>query len=70
MSIKKPPEWSANIVGLMHLNKISVSKLADHIGWRREYVSRLLNGSEERNNAKDILLKGIKEIVAKETSAP
>lgn len=65
-----PPEWSGEVVGLMHINKISVSALAEHIGWRREYVSRLLNGAETRANAKEIIEKSVQELIGNSAKDP
>ena len=63
-----PPEWSAEIVGLMHIHKISVFELAQHLGWRREYVSRLLNGAENRANAKELLTNAVSDLIKAKTS--
>ena len=39
-----PEKWTAEIVGAMHLNKISRKQLAAQLGVTPEYVSMILHG--------------------------
>lgn len=36
--------WIAEVIGKMHVHKITQTALAEHMGVRRDYVSRVLNG--------------------------
>lgn len=36
--------WIGEVVGKMHVNKITQTALAEHMGVRRDYISRVLNG--------------------------
>lgn len=42
-----PAQWTANIVGQMHLHKITKTQLAEEMGVSREYLSMVLNGHRE-----------------------
>ena len=37
-------QWTADIIGKMHLNNITAKQLAAAIGWNPKYLSRVLNG--------------------------
>lgn len=39
-----PAQWTAEIVGQMHLNGISAKTLAEAIGWHPKYLSSVLHG--------------------------
>ena len=36
--------WIAEVIGKMHVHKITQTALAEHMGVRRDYISRVLNG--------------------------
>jgi len=42
-----PAQWTADLIGKMHLNKISKKMLAEQLGVTPEYVSMVLNGHRE-----------------------
>lgn len=44
-------EWTADIVGGMHLNGIKALELAREIGWNPKYLSTVLNGHKTPANA-------------------
>ena len=45
-----PAQWTAEIVGKMHLARITQTALAAYMGVTREYVTSILNG---KRNPKD-----------------
>lgn len=59
-----PAQWTANIVGRMHMYKISGKDIAKHIGVTPEYVSMMLNGHKEPEGAEERFNNAIDEIVA------
>lgn len=63
-----PPIWSGEIVGKMHICKISINALAEYLGCRREYVSRLLNGVEHRSDGYEFLAQGIENLLLERNS--
>lgn len=56
-------KWIANVVGKMHLNKVTQTELANKLGIRREYLNKILNGAETPANAKERIIKALNEII-------
>ena len=46
-----PAQWTADVIGEMHLNKISKKRIAEQMGVTPEYVSMVLNGHREPEGA-------------------
>ena len=64
-----PKNWTGNLVGLMHVHKISKKQLADHIGVTREYVSLVLNGHREPKGAEEQFKTAVNEIISNASSS-
>lgn len=47
--------WIAEVIGKMHVHKITQTALAEHMGVRRDYISRILNG--DRNPSEKTVAK-------------
>lgn len=47
-----PNEWSANIVAQMHSKRITGKKLAELTGYTPQYISQVLNGHKDTNQAR------------------
>lgn len=56
-------KWIATAVGQMHINRITHSDLARHLGCTREYVTMILNGRKEPKDAKQRITQAINEII-------
>lgn len=41
-----PEQWTADVVGKMHLCGVTGKQLAMEIGWNPKYLSQVLNGHE------------------------
>lgn len=63
-----PKNWTGDLVGLMHVHKISKKQLADHIGVTREYVSLVLNGHREPKGAEEQFKTAVNEIISNASS--
>jgi len=46
-----PAQWTADVIGEMHLKKISKKCIAEFMGVTPEYVSMVLNGHREPKGA-------------------
>lgn len=46
-----PAQWTAEIIGKMHLHRISQKALAQHLGMTPEYISMVLNGHRDPPDA-------------------
>lgn len=64
-----PKNWTGDLVGLMHVHKISKKQLADHIGVTREYVSLVLNGHREPKGAEEQFKTAVDEIISNASSS-
>ena len=63
-----PAQWTADIVGKMHIYGITAKKLAEHLNYNPKYVSVVLNGKREPKNAEQIFRKGLDELIATKTA--
>ena len=50
-----PAQWTADLIGKMHLEKITSKQLAAEVGWNPKYLSAILNGHAEPKMAKEKL---------------
>lgn len=44
-------QWTAELVGKMHVNSITSKQLAESIGWNPKYLSAVLNGHRTPKSA-------------------
>lgn len=56
-------EWIGEVIGKMHVNKITQVELARHLGIRRDYLSKILNGAINPKGAKQRIVTAINEII-------
>lgn len=61
-----PAQWTADIVGEMHLKGISDKQLADAVGVSPEYISMVLNGHREPTGAEEKLRAALERLVAEQ----
>lgn len=60
-----PAQWTADVIGQMHLNHITAKRLADHLGYNPKYVSAVLNGKREPRRAEERFRRAVEELSAK-----
>ena len=58
-----PAQWTADIIGQLHLNGITAKELAAEVEWNPKYLSRVLNGVVNPNGAKDKLTAALDRII-------
>lgn len=61
-----PAQWTAVLIGEMHLNGVTAKKLADEVGWHPKYLSAVLNGRREPKNAEKVLQEAFLRLVEAE----
>ena len=61
-----PAQWTAKIIGEMHLNGVTAKQLAAEVGWHEKYLSAVLNGRREPKNAEQTLVDGLARIINRE----
>ena len=57
-----PAQWTADIVGEMHLKGISGKQLATAVGWHPKYLSQVLNSPNPSKGAEEKLRKALRSI--------
>lgn len=55
--------WIADTIGKMHIHKITQTALAEHMGKRRDYVSKILNGTVAPKNAREKIMAAVEEMI-------
>lgn len=56
--------WAAGIVGEMHLNHITAKEFSAKLGYRPEYVSKVLNGHCSPKSAEKKYRAALEELIA------
>lgn len=64
-----PAQWTAEIIGKMHLNNITAKQLAAAIGWHPKYLSQVLNGHETPAKAESKVRKALDSLLSEQVSA-
>lgn len=59
-----PAQWTADIIGQLHLHKIAKKELAQKIGVTPEYVSMVLNGHRDPRDAQEKFRQAVCAIIA------
>lgn len=58
-----PKEWTGDLVGLMHNNRISFAQLAEKLGVTNRYVSMVINGHREPAGAEQRFRAAVNELI-------
>ena len=61
-----PAQWTADLIGGMHLARVSKKQLAKHLGVTPEYVSMVLNGHREPDGAAERFKDALDQIVSEQ----
>lgn len=64
-----PAQWTAVIIGQLHLNSITAKELAAEVGWHPKYLSRVLNGSGDANGADEKLTAALNRIIERKAQS-
>lgn len=62
-----PAQWTADVIGKMHLNRITKRQLASCLGVTPEYVSMVLNGHREPLDAEQRFRDAVDYLVNQQT---
>ena len=59
-----PAQWTADIVGQMHLHKITAKRLAEAAGYNEKYLSGVLNGHYDTKVAENKLREALARLIS------
>lgn len=57
-----PAQWTAELIGKMHLNRVSAMQLAAEVGWHPKYLSAVMNGHRNPKDAEKKLTAALTRI--------
>lgn len=57
-------QWIADVIGKMHINKITQTQLANKLGVTNDYVWMILNGKKNPKNAEGRIKAALDELIA------
>lgn len=60
--------WTGNLVGKMHVNRVSMDAVAQELGVTKAYVSMILNGARNPANARERLETAVDAIIARKNA--
>ena len=60
-------QWTADLVGKMHLHKIKAKELAEKVDWNEKYLSAVLNGKRQPGKAEAKLNAALDELISEKT---
>lgn len=58
-----PAQWTAEVIGKMHLNSISARQLAEELGWHPKYLSAVLNGRRNPADAENKVRSALDRLI-------
>lgn len=64
-----PAQWTAELLGEMHLRNVTAKQLAEETGWHPKYLSTVLNGHKEPKDAEKKLRAALTRIGIKRERA-
>lgn len=58
-----PAQWTAEIIGKMHLHSITAVRLAAALNWHPKYLSAVLNGHKAPSGAEDKIRAAVNQLI-------
>ena len=60
-----PAQWTANLLGRMHLTGVTARQLAAEVGWDYRYFSAVINGHRTPKGAEAKLNAALERLIEK-----
>lgn len=57
-----PAQWTAKLIGEMHLAGVTAKRLAAEVGWHEKYLSAVLNGHRNPKGAEEKLWSAMRRL--------
>lgn len=61
-----PEQWTARLVGQLHMKKLTARRLAAEVGWNEKYLSAVLNGHRTPKRAQQVLEAALERLIQQE----
>ena len=59
-----PAQWTADVIGKMHIYGITAKALAKEIGWHEKYLSAIMNGHKEPKGAEVTCKEALQRLIS------
>ena len=63
-----PAQWTADVIGELHVHGMRQKDLAAHLGYHPKYVSAIINGHKTPKNAEAKFRAALDELIAEKGS--
>lgn len=63
-----PAQWTADIIGQMHLFGVKAKELAEELDWHPKYLSRVLNSQNPPKDACDKIGSALQRLIQKKSA--
>lgn len=64
-----PAQWTAEIIGKMHLNGVAAKRLAEELGWNPKYLSQVMNSRVNPKGAEEKVTAALERIIQRREKA-
>lgn len=64
-----PAQWTADVIGKMHIHNITAKQLSAQLGYHPKYVSAVFNGKREPKGAEQRFRQALDELIAEREAA-
>ena len=58
-----PEQWTAKLVGELHMRRLTAKQLAAQVGWNEKYLSAVLNGHRTPKGAQGTLEQALAQLI-------
>lgn len=60
-----PEPWTGRLIGKMHCNRISITEVAQYLGWHKAYVGMILNSQRNPRDGREKLEAAVDALIEK-----
>ena len=64
-----PEKWTGELVGKMHVERVTYRELAAELGVTRAYISMILSGKRRPDGARERMEAALERIVSRKSAA-
>lgn len=64
-----PAQWTGEVVGKIHNNRLTAKELAEELGWNDKYLSQVLNSENPPKNAEQKVNDALGRIIERKSKS-